>query len=133
MYSSNQSCTFCAFIGADWFVRTIANNMMLWSQYQLFLKLSFACVAHRKGFESDAHIRQFLARGSSRSRKADEAGPSQLDIRELRSLSLSMPSFSVLGPPIGVSLPDSDLKDLRVLVGANSSIRGDRGTPLRVC
>lgn len=83
----------------------------------------------RKGFESDAHIRQFLARGSSsRASKADEAGPSQLDIRDLRSLSLSMPSFSVLGPPIGVSLPDSDLKDLRVLVGAGSSVT----TPLKV-
>ena len=69
---------------------------------------------------SDASIRQFLARGREGS-KADEGGPSQLDIRDLRSLSLSFPSFSVLGPPIGVSLPDSDLRDLRNFISAGQS------------
>ncbi|CAL8460857.1 g388 [Coccomyxa elongata] len=75
---------------------------------------------------SDASIRQFLARGREGS-KADEGGPSQLDIRDLRSLSLSFPSFSVLGPPIGVSLPDSDLRDLRNFISAGQSFKKGKG------
>lgn len=78
-----------------------------------------------KGFESDASIRQFLAHGRESS-KADEGGPSLLDIRELRSLSLSIPSFSLLGPPIGVSLPDCDLRALRDFIKAGTSTKVTR-------
>jgi hypothetical protein len=84
-----------------------------------------------KGFESDASIREFLAGGSSlRSSKADEAGPNQLDIRELRSLSLSMPNFS---GPICVSLPECDLKDLCILVGANSFKANSASLKVPIC
>jgi hypothetical protein len=36
-----------------------------------------------------------------------------MDIRELRSLSLSIPSLSIVGPPIGVSRPESELSALK--------------------
>lgn len=78
--------------------------------------------ARSKGFESDASIRQFLALGREGS-KADEGGPSQLDIRDLRSLSLSFPSFSIVGPPIGVSLPDCDLRELRNFISNGATAK----------
>lgn len=69
-----------------------------------------------KGMETDEAIRAFLS-GSGGARPGNEAGPSAADLRELRSLSLS---FSLMGPPIGVSLPDSDLADLRCFLQGKS-------------
>lgn len=66
--------------------------------------------------DTDEAIRAFLS-GSQKDGKADEAGPSAADLRELRSLSVS---FSLMGPPIGVSLPDADLNDLRCFLQGKS-------------
>ena len=67
--------------------------------------------------DTDEALRAFLTAGMRQGGKADEAGPSASDMRELRSLSIS---FSLMGPPIGVSLPDSDLKDLRCFLAGRS-------------
>ena len=67
--------------------------------------------------ETDEAIRAFLTGGAHRASKADEAGPSAADLRELRSLSLS---FSLAGAPIGVSLAESDLTDLRCFLQGKS-------------
>ncbi len=78
------------------------------------LCLSCCC---SKGMNTDEALRAFLTAGMRQGGKADEAGPSASDVRELRSLSIS---FSLMGPPIGVSLPDSDLKDLRYFLECRS-------------
>ena len=67
--------------------------------------------------ETDEALREFLTGGTHRASKADEAGPSAADLRELRSLSLS---FSLVGAPIGVSLAESDLTDLRCFLQGKS-------------
>ncbi len=69
--------------------------------------------------DTDEALRAFLTGGIHQrpSGKADEAGPSAADLRELRSLSLS---FSLVGSTIGVSLPDSDLNDLRCFLQGKS-------------
>lgn len=85
--------------------------------------------------DSDAAIRQFLALSSgSRTGEADRAGPSSLDIRDMRSLSLSFsfPSFSLMGPPIGVSLPDSDLAALKRFLRGSVGGAAPDGTPTKV-
>ncbi len=66
---------------------------------------------------TDEALRAFLTAGMRQGSKADEAGPTASDMRELRSLSIS---FSLMGPPIGVSLPDSDLTDLRCFLAGRS-------------
>ena len=70
-----------------------------------------------KGMETDEALREFLTGGARRAGRADEAGPSAADLRELRSLSLS---FSLAGAPIGVSLAESDLTDLRCFLQGKS-------------
>ena len=71
-----------------------------------------------KGMETDEALREFLTGGAGRAgSRADEAGPSAADLRELRSLSLS---FSLVGAPIGVSLAESDLTDLRCFLQGKS-------------
>ncbi len=70
-----------------------------------------------KGMETDEALREFLTGGAGRAGRADEAGPSVADLRELRSLSLS---FSLVGAPIGVSLAESDLTDLRCFLQGKS-------------
>ena len=76
---------------------------------------SWCCCS--KGMDANEALRAFLTAGSRQGGKGDESGPSAADLRELRSLSLS---FSLVGPPIGVSLPDSDLKDLRYFLDCKS-------------
>ena len=103
-------------------------------QSQLLLSRGeHACVWSRKGLGGDAAIRQFLALSSdARASDADRAGPSAMDIRELRSLSLSIPSLSAVGLPIAVSLPDSDLSALkRFLRGSVGGSVSSAGTKVR--
>ena len=94
------------------------------------------CPARSNGIpDSDAAIRQFLALSSgSRAGEADRAGPSSIDIRDMRSLSLSFsfPSFSLMGPPIGVSLPDSDLSALKRFLRGSVGGAAPDGTPAKV-
>ena len=77
------------------------------------------CWCCSKALDTDEALRAFLTGGVHQrpGGRADEAGPSAADLRELRSLSLS---FSLVGPPIGVSLPDSDLHDLRCFLQGKS-------------
>ena len=76
--------------------------------------VSYCC---SKAMNTDEALRAFLTAGPRQGGKADEAGPNAADLRELRSLSVS---FSLVGPPIGVSLPDSDLTDLRCFLQGKS-------------
>ena len=108
-------------------------------RYTKGVRVKGTCRARSNGIpDSDAAIRQFLALSSgARAGEADRTGPSSIDIRDMRSLSLSFsfPSFSLMGPPIGVSLPDSDLtalkRFLRGSVGGNGVVAPD-GTPPKV-